>query len=334
MTETKVKAIALMSGGLDSLLAAKVIAEQGVEVQGVCFVMSFASRDINRFENRVRKTADNAGIPLKMVDISEEFIEILGKPEHGYGANMNPCIDCKILMLRRAKKMMEEESADLVVTGEVLGERPMSQRRDALNIIQKGSGLNGYLLRPLSAKILDETIPEQEGKIDRDKLYDFSGRGRTPQFELAKKFGITEYFTPAGGCLLTDPLFSKRLKDLMKNEGLSAKNIKLLKQGRHFRIDSKTKVIVGRDEDDNEKILQAKEDSDVIMRLKEKAGPYVLLRGDISWPNIEEAAGFCVSHSKFRDPSGEILEYWQREEEKKEITAVPLDKVEIEKKRV
>jgi len=330
----KSKAIALMSGGLDSLLAAKVIMEQGVEVAGVCFVMSFASRDIDKFKDRVHKTADNVGVPIKTVDISEEFIEMLKNPEHGYGANMNPCIDCKILMLRRAKKMMREEGADFVVTGEVLGERPMSQRRDALNIIQKCSELNGYLLRPLSAKILKETIPEKEGKVNRDKLHGFSGRGRTNQFELAKKFGITEYFTPAGGCLLTDPNFSWRLKDLMRNEGLKREDIKLLKYGRHFRLDDKTKVIVGRDEGDNENILLAKSGNDILMNIKDKNGPYVLLRGNISDANTRMAASLCVSHSKYKDSAGEIIEYGQNEDDMVEIEAVSLNKKEIEKRRV
>ncbi|MDP8299497.1 MAG: tRNA 4-thiouridine(8) synthase ThiI [Candidatus Tantalella remota] len=330
----KAKAIALISGGLDSLLAARVMMEQGIEVYGVCFVMSFASRDIDKFKEQVTITSSKAGITVRMVDISDDFLKIFKNPKYGYGANLNPCIDCKILMLKKAKEIMEEQKADFVVTGEVLGERPMSQRRDALNIIQKCSELNGYLLRPLSAKILEETIPEKEGKVNREKLYGFSGRGRTNQFELAKKFGITEYFTPAGGCLLTDPNFSWRLKDLMRHEGLKREDIKLLKYGRHFRLDDETKVIVGRDEGDNENILLTKSGNDILMNIKEKNGPYVLLRGNISDANIRMAASLCVSHSKYKDSAGEIIEYWQNEDDMVEIEAVSLNKKEIEKRRV
>ncbi|MBU1784134.1 MAG: tRNA 4-thiouridine(8) synthase ThiI [Candidatus Omnitrophica bacterium] len=328
------KALALVSGGLDSLLAARVIMEQGIEVMGVCFVMSFASRDIEGFKQNVHKNACSAKIPLKIFDISEEFLRILENPRHGYGANLNPCIDCKILMLTHAKAMMAALKADFIVTGEVLGERPMSQRRDALNTITKGADLAGYLLRPLSAKVLDPTIPEQEGMVDRSRLHNITGRGRSRQFELAEKYGITKYFTPAGGCLLTDPGFTRRMKDLMRHGGLDPDAVKLLKHGRHFRIDAGTRVVVGRDEADNENILSTGKEMDVIVRLKEIAGPYVLLRGNTSISNIKKAASLCVSHSKSKNMASEKCEYWTAEGNERDLEAAPMIRTEIEKYRI
>jgi tRNA-uridine 2-sulfurtransferase len=328
------KALALVSGGLDSLLAARVVMEQGIEVQGVCFVMAFASRDIAGFEKNVCESAELADIPIKIVDISDEFLQILEKPQHGFGANLNPCIDCKILMLKHAKAMMASEKADFIVTGEVLGERPMSQRRDALDIIKKESDLDGYLLRPLSAKVLAPTIHEADGMVDRSQLHGITGRGRYRQFELAEKYGITKYFTPAGGCLLTDPGFTRRMKDLISHGGFDSETIKLLKNGRHFRIDADTKVVVGRDEADNEDILSAKKKDDVIVRLKEIAGPYVLLRGDTSISNIKKAAALCIGHSKSKNMASERCEYWTVDGDEQDLEAVPMTRGEIEKYRI
>jgi len=278
----KRKAIALISGGLDSLLAARVIMEQGIEVQGVCFVMSFASKNIKSFIDNVKEASSLAKIPVEIVDFAEEFLEVVKNPKHGYGANINPCIDCKIFMLQKAKSLMDKYDAGFIVTGEVLGERPMSQRRAALNIIQKQSTLEGLLLRPLSAKLMKETLPEEEGVVDRAKLLDMKGRGRKKQFALAEELGITKYFAPAGGCLLTDPRFTDRLQDLIVRDMMDEKEIKLLKYGRHFRLDEKTKVVVGRNEEENDALLRIKNNDDVGFVLHEKVGPYVLLRSIIN----------------------------------------------------
>jgi len=329
------KAIALISGGLDSLLAAKAIMEQGIDVEGACFVMSFASRDLDSFKQKVQEACADADIPVKMFDISEEFLEVLKRPEHGFGSNLNPCIDCKILMLRRAKGLMEQEGAGFVITGEVVGERPMSQRREILNRIRKMSMLDGYLLRPLSARLLEETIPEQEGVVDREALFDIRGRSRKPQFELAEKYGIKKFFSPAGGCLLTDPGFSRRLKDLMQAGKMGLDDINLLKYGRHFRLDDATKVIVGRNEKDNAGIIALKKEEDILLHLKEKAGPYVLLRGDLSSSNIEKAALLCVSHSKSKNClSNEKILYWTDDNDKKDILIGAMERAEAEKLRV
>lgn len=334
MEKKKVKAIALISGGLDSTLAARVVMDQGIEVQGVCFVIGFASKDNKTFERGVNKRAKDAGIPLKVIDVSKEFIEVLSSPRHGYGANINPCIDCKTFMLKKAGEMMKKEGYDLLVTGEVLGQRPMSQRREALNMIKRDSGLDGYILRPLSAKLLDETIPEKNGQVDRTRLLDLKGRSRKPQMELAKKFGMEKFAQPAGGCLLTEPGFAVKLKDLMANGALSMDDIALLKVGRHFRLDQKTKAVIGRDEKENELILFLKKEDDAVLRLVEDPGPYALLRGDVSAENIKKAAVYVVSHSKKKNQASAEVEWWIREAEKKAVTVSPLSTQEIEKARL
>ncbi|MEI7482998.1 MAG: tRNA 4-thiouridine(8) synthase ThiI [Elusimicrobiota bacterium] len=329
----KKKAVALLSGGLDSLLAAKIMMEQGFQVIGVVFVMQFAAKDVEKFAGKVHAFSRAAGIDVRTVDISERFLKVLKSPEHGYGAQMNPCIDCKILMLRVAKEIMEREKAICVVTGEVLGERPMSQRKEALNIIRKKSALDGYLLRPLSAKLLDETIPEQEGVVDRNKLYAISGRSRAPQFELAKKFGLNKYFAPAGGCLLTDPLFAQKMQDLAKHGKLAEEEIALLKYGRHFRLDSETKAILGRSEEENSKLVAMKNPDDIVVRLKDEAGPYLILRGNTGPENLAKAAGLVISYSKFKTKDAMDVEYWKNEVETKLMSANPAG-IELLEKRV
>ena len=316
------------------MLAAKVIMEQGIQVQGIVFIMQFAARNITEFTKRVKESADEADIPVKFVDMAEEFLKILKDPYYGYGANLNPCIDCKILMLKLAKKMMKTENAGFILTGEVLGERPMSQRKGALNIIQKKSLLDGYLLRPLSAKLLDETIPEKEGVVDRDKLLDLSGRGREKQLTLAKKYRLTKFFAPSGGCLLTDSLFSRKLKDLIDSGNLDFNNIELLKCGRHFRLDNKTKGVVGRDEKDNNSMILLKQKRDAVLRLKDAAGPYVLLRGNLSGKNIQKAGTLLIGHSKSRGQKDALIEYWTEENKKQVIQIGTMERNEIDKMRI
>lgn len=328
------KAIALISGGLDSLLAARAVMEQGIEVLGVAFVMQFASRNVRLFREHVAEAAAEAGIPTRFMDISEDFLEIVKNPRYGYGSNLNPCIDCKILMLNHAKKIMQEENAGFVITGEVLGERPMSQRKDALNIIKKNSSLEGYLLRPLSAKLLEETVPEREGVIDREKLLDISGRSRERQLALAKKYNLRKFFTPAGGCLLTDPIFARRLKDLMTGGDLTADNVALLKYGRHFRLENAAKAVVGRNERDNKGIQALKRPDDVIMRLRARPGPYVLVRGSAGSGNIEKAASLAVSHSKSKNEKNVTVEFWSDDGDKRALLSGPMHAEKIEELRI
>ncbi|MGB2601032.1 MAG: tRNA 4-thiouridine(8) synthase ThiI [Candidatus Omnitrophota bacterium] len=330
----KKKAIALVSGGLDSLLAARVIQEQGIEVLGITFVMQFASRNLAGFKGHVQEAAAESGMPIRFQDISKDFLEMLKKPKHGYGANINPCIDCKIMMLRNAKRVMEEEGAHFVVTGEVLGERPMSQRREALNTIEKHSALKGYLLRPLCAKLMRETQAEKDGIVEREKLLDIRGRSREPQLALAKKYGITKFFAPAGGCLLTDPIFARKLKDLLSHGMGTMEEVSLLKYGRHFRLDDITKIIVGRDEKENDKLLELKAKEDVVLRLEDKNGPYALLKGESCPENLKKAAALVLSHSKHKNEDGTKVEYWANEDQKNILSASSIDRVEIDRGRV
>ena len=332
--EVNKKAIALISGGLDSLLAARVVMEQGIEVLGVAFLMQFASRNVRAFREQVKEAAAGAGIPVRFVDISEEFMEVVKAPRHGYGSNLNPCIDCKILMLQFAKRIMREENAGFVITGEVLGERPMSQRKDALNMIRKRSELEGYLLRPLSARLLEETVPEREGIVDREKLLAIEGRSREPQLKMAKQYDLSKFFTPAGGCLLTDPIFARRLKDLMSKNGLTADDVTLLKYGRHFRLDDETKAVIGRNENDNKGIQVLKKSDDVMVRLKGSPGPYGLLRGKASFENIEKTASLVVSHSRRKGAGKTTVEFWTDGNNRKPMEVGSMRAGEIERLRV
>ncbi|MGB9607440.1 MAG: tRNA 4-thiouridine(8) synthase ThiI [bacterium] len=268
------KAIVLLSGGLDSTLAIKLLLEQGIDVIAVHFTSPFFR------SSWAVKTAREWGIPLLEIDITDDILKLLKAPPHGFGSQMNPCIDCHALMLRKAKEIMEEVGASFVATGEVLGERPMSQNREALRIVEKESGLEGLLLRPLSAKLLPPTIPEKEGWVDREKLLDIKGRSRKRQLELAEKWGIKDYPFPAGGCLLTDPQFSKRLKDLLDNKELTKENVVLLKLGRHFRLRKGVKLVVGRNKDENERIREFSREGGILLRAYSHKGPDGLLRGD------------------------------------------------------
>ena len=277
------KAIALVSGGLDSILAARVIKEQGIEVMPLHFKIPFCPREKEKSPEKKSVsdlTADILGQKLRIIDISKDFLKLLESPMHGFGSHMNPCVDCKILMLGKAKDLMKGWDSSFIITGEVLGQRPMSQHKQALQIIEKKSGLEGLVLRPLSAKLLSETIPEKQAQVDRNKLLRFSGRSRKPQMALAKILNIKEYNQPAGGCLLTDPQFAKRLKDLIMHKELNLDNVELLKIGRHFRISAHAKLIVGRNEKENEQLINLAKDKDYLfMPTDEIAGPTSLGRG-------------------------------------------------------
>lgn len=292
----KVKAIALFSGGLDSILAVKVIQEQNIDVLGITFVTPFfgAQKSI--------EAAKEIGLPLLPIDITEKHLAMLKEPKYGYGRNMNPCIDCHALMLKIAGKKMEELGADFLFTGEVLGQRPMSQGKQSLYVAAKNSGYNGYVLRPLSANLLPQTIPETEGKVNRKRLLDIQGRSRKRQMEMAEKYGIANYSTPAGGCLLTDPMFSKRLKDLFEHhKDFKIRDIELLKSGRHIRLNEKTKIIVGRNKKDNTIIQNLSQDEDIIITMKDFPGPTVLIPYGCDEKILDSAAAICTLYSDAPD---------------------------------
>lgn len=269
----KVKALALISGGLDSLLAAKLIYDQGIEVIGLHFNIPFCKL-------KIKESFCDIGIKITEVDLFSEFLGLIQKPRYGFGTNMNPCIDCKILMFSKAKELMPEFGARFIITGEVLGQRPMSQNKQALKLIKQKSGLDDLLLRPLSAQFFPPSLAEREGWVRRDKLLNFNGRRRSAQMQLAKSLGIDKYATPAGGCLLTDPNFSQRLAELLAHEELNLDNLELLKVGRHFRIADKSRLVVGRDESENNLLMQLAKPGDYLFSPpKNLAGPTCLARG-------------------------------------------------------
>ncbi len=268
----KIKAVALFSGGLDSILAVKLIHRQGIKVNGINFKTPFFGVD------EAFMIAKDLNIDLEVIDITRELLEILKNPKHGFGKNMNPCIDCHALMFKKAGEYMTEIGASFILSGEVLGERPMSQNKNSLNIIEKESGFEGRILRPLSALLLSESIPEKEKLVDRNKLLDISGRSRKRQMKLAVKMNLKDYPSPAGGCKLTDPGFSKRLRDLFAQEKYSIKDIELLKLGRHFRLSRDIKLVVGRNKEENEQLKDFFQNGDFLLKAKNLKGPISLLK--------------------------------------------------------
>lgn len=285
-----IKAISLFSGGLDSSIAAKLIESLGIDVLGISFTTPFFSAE------KAIQAADLISIPIKIIDFTDDYIQMLKKPRYGFGKNMNPCIDCHALMFKKAGDLMKELGYDFIFSGEVLNERPMSQNRISLKKVEKLSGYEGYILRPLSAKLLDITIPESEGKIDRNKLLNINGRSRKMQFELAEKFNITYYPAPAGGCLLTDKNFSTRLKDLFSiNPEPKTECLELLKYGRIFKLQNDGRLILGRNEKENSAIEKLNA-NDFIIDTPEVAGPLGVILNNYSDENILLAANILVSY--------------------------------------
>jgi len=286
-----VKAIALFSGGLDSILAAELIRRQNIDVLCLTFTTPFFSAQ------KAQDAAKQMNLPLLIDDITAQHLIMLKSPRYGYGKNMNPCIDCHILMLQEACKKMMETGADFIFTGEVLGQRPMSQGKQSLYVVAKNSGFPDYILRPLSAGLLEPTKAEIEGKVDRSRLLSIQGRGRKEQVQLAEDFGITNYAPPAGGCLLTDPMFTRRLRDLFSHqEDHDIRDLDLLKYGRHFRADYRGKIIVGRNNSDNEKLRGLSTDDDLVLFMADFPGPHVVVpRGNEAL--LQLAASLCVRYS-------------------------------------
>ena len=295
------KALAVFSGGLDSMLAVEVIRAQGIDVLGLFFETPFFQ------STRAARSAEILGFPLKVLDITQPHLEVVRKPRYGYGGNMNPCIDCHALMLRTAAERLASENARFIITGEVLGQRPMSQNLRALSTVAALSGRPELVLRPLSAKLLPPTLPEEKGWVRREELPAFSGRSRKPQMELARAFNITEYPSPAGGCLLTDPVFSRRLKDLLSaRPHCDVREIELLKLGRHFRLGPETKVVVGRNKKENEEVFTLAGKSDLIVKVDSIPGPLALVVGDISREAEKLAVALALAYSDARD--GDVAE--------------------------
>jgi len=331
------KAIALLSGGLDSTLAARLVLDQGIELEALNFMTVFCTCT-NKGATCLasQKAVETLGIPLRVFNVSEEYLNVVRNPKHGYGSNMNPCIDCRIFMLKKAKVYMEESGASFIVTGEVLGQRPMSQRRDAMRLIEKEAGLEGLILRPLSAQFLPVTLPEREGWIDREKLLNIQGRSRKPQMKLAEQFNIRDYPCPAGGCLLTDPGFARRIRDLMDHQyDFSLNDVHLLKFGRHFRLSPTVKLVVGRNEEENQKIETFSQAGDVLLKTVRYPGPVSLLRGEADETERERAASITARYSKAKGMEKVEVHYQKVErEEEKSIFVSPLSEAEIQKERI
>lgn len=298
------KALALYSGGLDSILAILTMLRQGIPVTAVTFITGFGCYQAESFRESARNAAARHGFELIARDITPQFIDIVRTPKFGYGKNMNPCLDCKILMLREAKKMLAEVGADFVVTGEVLFQRPMSQRRDTFPVLEREADLKGLVLRPLSAKLLKPTIPEDRGLVDRERLHDFHGRSRKPQIALAEAFGLTDYPQPAGGCLLTDPIYSVKLRQmLIDHPDASPREVNLLRIGRHFRLPSGAEIIVGRDDRDNAE-LKKTAPPDVPQLFVEGCGsPLTVIVGRADDEALSTAAALTARYSAARKQS-------------------------------
>ncbi len=295
-----IKAVGLFSGGLDSMLAARIILDQGILVQGVSFVTPFFGAE------KGERAAEQLKIPLKILDITQDHWKMLKAPRYGYGNGMNPCIDCHALMVLKAGEYLQEIQADFIFTGEVLGQRPFSQTKPSLRAVEKASGYPDRILRPLSALLLKKTIPEGEGLVDRSLLLDIQGRSRKRQMALAEKYGLIDYPAPAGGCLLTDPIFSIRMKELFSHSpDPPLREVELLKAGRHFRLDSKIKVIIGRNQKENEFIEKWVFPEDGWARVVSHPGPLALAIGGIGRPeDWEKLAHLCLTYS---DAPGEQM---------------------------
>lgn len=335
--EEKARAIGLFSGGLDSIIAASLVMEQGIEVELVNFTTVFFDR---AFKESVmasaQKAADGIGKPLTVIDLSAEFFSVLKDPAYGYGSAMNPCIDCRIFMLKKAKGYMAERGASFVFTGEVLGQRPFSQRRDAMRIIERESGLKGFLLRPLSARLMSPTVAEEKGIIDRSKLLSMSGRSRKPQMALAKRFGIEEYPASGGGCVLTEKEFAVKLRDLMKHEpDFDAGDIELLKHGRHFRISPASKLVVGRDAQENYRIASLARKDDVMFHARDPLGPVCLLRGADPGSTFEEAMSILARYALGKGNEGTAsIRCFSCRGEERFLSARPCKESFVEDKRI
>jgi hypothetical protein len=331
------KAIALLSGGLDSTLAVKVMLDQGIAVEALNFTSPFCNctGKNSGCKSEAVRVAEEFKIPIKVMHKGADYLEIIRNPKHGYGKGMNPCVDCRIYLLKKAKEYMQQSGADFVFTGEVLGQRPMSQRRDTLRIIEKESGLEGLLLRPLSAKHFTPTIPELKGWVEREKLLSIQGRSRKELFELAEELDVKNYPCPAGGCLLTELSFVGKVRDVFDHsDELNLRDFRLLKLGRHFRIGERTKVIVGRNESENELLERSVQAGEATMRWKDGMGPLAALMGESSPLLLERAAQVLLRYTKAEAGASATLELFRDGGQEELATVNALDEARVESLRL
>ncbi len=304
--DSKVIAVSLLSGGLDSTLAVRLLAEQGITVIGVNFAGAYCPPPLEG-ENNAARAARQLGIELVTLAIDAEFIAMVKAPKHGRGKHMNPCIDCHTLMIRKAWAYGQGRGAALVATGEVLGQRPMSQNRQSLDVVARESGTSGFLLRPLSARLLEPTVPEQQALVDRSRLLDIEGRSRTRQMALAAQWGIVEYPSPAGGCLLTEDVYSRRLAAAFARGEDSLAFIELLSIGRHFRLASGGRVIVGRNRVENEALLARRPEGSCVIDGTALPGPLALLIPDRAEDRIAAARLVARYSDKRKEAEAMVL---------------------------
>ena len=337
-TNKQYKAVSLISGGLDSMLATKVILDQGIHVEGINFFTGFCveghTHAIRKKDQSKQKrnnalwAAEQLGIKLHIIDVIEEYKDVLLNPKYGYGSNMNPCLDCKIFMVKKAKVWAIENGFDFIITGEVIGQRPMSQRKDTMPVIQKQSGIDDLLLRPLCAKNLPETKPEREGWVNRDHLFGFHGRSRKPQFELASEYGFVDYATPAGGCcFLTDKQYSDKLVDLWKgrndNRDYDFDDIMLLKVGRHLRPKPEFKLIIAREEGENN-FLNGYKRQFPSVTVESHGGPLTLIDGSFTQQDEEFVAQLVARFSQGRDAESVVVRFSYPDGVAREYSVKPL----------
>lgn len=315
------RCVALISGGLDSAVAARLMLEQGIDVRGLYLSMSWGCCE----KDKAQACAQQLGIPLMVLSVGEAYLDVIRSPKYGYGSGMNPCVDCRIYMFRIAKRYMEEVGASFVVTGEVLGQRPMSQRRRPLGTIEADSGLEGILLRPLSAQLLEPTLPELAGVVDRERLLRIAGRSRQEQMHFAQEAGITEHSTPAGGCLLTDETFAQKTRDLFDHEARpKTKDMELLTVGRHFRSGPRTKIVLGRNAMEN-LMLEGHAEAGYSCLRPKFAGPSALIAGEYSDATRDLAVTLIVQHTKEeKRPAGPLEFWWDGQPWTTESAAMPV----------
>lgn len=336
------KAVALISGGLDSLLAARLILEQGIHVEGINFYTGFCveghTHAIRKKDKKKPKrnnalwSAEQLGIKLHIVDIIEDYKDIVINPRHGYGANLNPCLDCKIFMVSKARQWMEDNGFDFIISGEVIGQRPMSQRKYLLPVVMRESGADDRLLRPLCAKNLAPTLPEREGWVDRDRLLDFHGRNRKPQMALAKQFGFEDYASPSGGCcFLTDASYAKKLADLWQarhEKKYELDDIMLLKVGRHIRPKPNYKLIVSREEGEN-KFLSGYRKNFTHIETTSCGGPLTLIDGVATEEDIETASRIVARFSQGKNEDSVTVKITHINGDEKTVNVLPMPPSEI-----
>ncbi len=325
------KAVGLFSGGLDSLLAIKLMQEQGIDVTAISFRSPFFLSEEKK-KKRLEQTAKKEGFKIKFIEMDDDYLKIVKKPKHGHGKNMNPCIDCHGYMFKIASDYAKKIKAKFLFSGEVLDERPMSQNLGSLRIVEKEAGLKGKLLRPLSAKLLEETEAENKGWIDRERLMNIKGRGRKEQFELAKKYKIDDFETPGGGCLLTFIGYSDKLKALFKHKKRATiEDVKLLRAGRHF-ICGNNLITIGRNEKDNKELSRLKKKTDTMLEAKDDVGPLTIIRGKTDKKTVEVGARLTARYSDAKDK--EVIIKYGKEKFNKELIVNKIKEKEIEKMRL